>query len=138
MSYQLAELERKYDALQKRADILEQAARETLETCGHLADGENCTLIVLKRAVREIDSLNAQADDVQADDKLHARPTAETMRRWIERVQKDVTGATGIPWQVIAEGIDRTPENEAAERAIDSLHAQADVDISGAAGSVKK
>jgi hypothetical protein len=63
MMYQLAELERKYcDALQKRADILEQAARETLETCGHLADGENCTLIVLKRAVREIDSLHAQDD----------------------------------------------------------------------------
>lgn len=55
-------LERKYNAIQRRADILETAARQTLEECGHLADGESCTLIVLKRAVREIDSLHAQAD----------------------------------------------------------------------------
>ena len=32
----------------------------------------------------------------------------------------------------------RKAENEAAERAVNSLHAQDAVDISGAAGSVKK
>ena len=53
-------LERKYNDAMRRADILEAAARQTLDECGHLADGENCTLIVLKRAVREIDSLHAQ------------------------------------------------------------------------------
>lgn len=31
-----------------------QAIRQTLDENGHLADGENCTLIVLKRALREV------------------------------------------------------------------------------------
>lgn len=55
-----------------------------------------------------------------------------------ERLLKDLTVASGIPWQTIAAAIDKTPENEAAERAVNGLHAQDAVDISGAAGSVKK
>lgn len=34
--------------------VLLQAIRQTLDENGHLADGENCTLIVLKRALRKI------------------------------------------------------------------------------------
>ena len=58
-------------------------------------------------------------------------------RRMEKRFQQNVTGA-GIPWQTIAAAVDRTPENEAAERAIRSLHAQDAAKLSGAAGSVKK
>ena len=35
----------------KRIDDLERAIKDTLEENGHLADGDNCTLITLKRAV---------------------------------------------------------------------------------------
>ena len=35
----------------RRAMAYEQAIRETLEDNGHLADGENCTLIKLKRVL---------------------------------------------------------------------------------------
>lgn len=33
---------------------LRQAIRKTLNENGHLADGENCTLIVLKQALRKV------------------------------------------------------------------------------------
>jgi len=59
-------------------------------------------------------------------------------RRMVKRLQKDVTGATGLPWQTIAAAVDKTPENEAAERAIRNLHAKDDVDISGRSEGVKK
>ena len=42
------------EPLQAKIDSLLQAIRQTLDENGHLADGENCTLIVLKRALREI------------------------------------------------------------------------------------
>lgn len=42
------------EPLQAKIDALMQAIRQTLDENGHLADGENCTLIVLKRALREI------------------------------------------------------------------------------------
>jgi hypothetical protein len=135
--YRMETVERAYNEMTRRALAYERAIRLTLLDNAHLADGDNCTLIELKQALRD-NAPMVLADDVQADDKLHARPTVETMRRWIEKVQQNVTGATGIPWQTIAAGIDRTPENEAAERAIDSLHAQADVDISGRSEGVKK
>ena len=32
--------------------LLRQAIKQTLDENGHLADGENCTLIVLKRALK--------------------------------------------------------------------------------------
>ena len=34
--------------------LLRQAIKQTLDENGHLADGENCTLIVLKRALRAV------------------------------------------------------------------------------------
>jgi hypothetical protein len=128
---------RNRDAWKARALAYERAIRLTLQTNAHLADGDNCTLIELKRALRD-NATGGTADDAQVDDKLHEKPTVEVMRRWIEQVHKNVAGATGIPWQTIAAGSDRTPENEAAERAMDSLHAQDDVDISGRSGGVKK
>jgi hypothetical protein len=134
--YRMETLERAYNEMTRRTLAYERAIRLTLKEQEHLADGDNCTLIELKRALRD-NAPMVLADDVQADDKLHARPTVETMRRWFEKVQQHVTGA-GILWQTIAAGIDRTPENEAEEQAMDSRNAQADVDISGAAGSVKK
>lgn len=39
------------DNWKRRAVAYEQAIRETLEENGHLADGENCTLIKLKRVL---------------------------------------------------------------------------------------
>ena len=42
------------EPLQAKIDALMQAIRQTLDDNGHLADGENCTLIVLKRALRKI------------------------------------------------------------------------------------
>ena len=56
------------DAWKARVLAYERAIRLTLEEQAHLADGDNCTLIELKRALRDnatggtIDSLNAQAD----------------------------------------------------------------------------
>jgi hypothetical protein len=85
---------RSRDAWKARALAYERAIRLTLKENAHLADGDNCTLIELKRALRD-NAPMVVADDVQADDKLHARPTVETMRRWIEQVQQDVTGAVG-------------------------------------------
>ncbi len=105
---------RNRDAWKARALAYERAIRLTLKENAHLADGDNCTLIELKRALRD-NAPMVLADDVQAYDKLHARPTVETMRRWIEQLQKDVTGA-----------------------GIDGLHAQDAAKLSGAAGSVKK
>jgi hypothetical protein len=71
---------RNRDAWKARALAYERAIRLTLKEQAHLADGDNCTLIELKRALLD-----------------------------------NATGGT-----------------------IRSLHAQDDVDISGAAGSVKK
>ena len=53
------------------------------------------------------------------------------------------TGSTnkrkaGIPWHTIAAAIERTPENEVAERAVKRLHAKDAVDISSRSEGVKK
>ena len=59
---------RNRDAWKARALAYERAIRLTLKENAHLADGDDCTLIELKRALRDnatggtIDSLNAQAD----------------------------------------------------------------------------
>jgi len=37
----------------ERCEILESAIRQTLSDNGHLADGDNCMLILLKRAIGE-------------------------------------------------------------------------------------
>lgn len=37
----------------KEIDMLRAAIRKTLDENGHLADGDNCTLIDLKRAIGE-------------------------------------------------------------------------------------
>lgn len=42
--------------------ILRDAIKQTLEENGHLADGENCTLIVLKRALRKVCGLDWEDD----------------------------------------------------------------------------
>lgn len=47
-------IDRAREPLQAKIDSLFQAIRQTLDENGHLADGENCTLIVLKRALREV------------------------------------------------------------------------------------
>jgi hypothetical protein len=117
--YRMESVERAYNEMTRRALAYERAIRLTLQANAHLADGDNCTLIELKRALRD------NAPMVSADDKLHERPTVEVMRRWMEQVQKDVTGAGA--------------RQEAATRRTMVMDcAQADVDISGAAGSVKK
>jgi hypothetical protein len=59
---------RNRDAWKARALAYERAIRLTLQANAHLADGDNCTLIELKRALRDnasggtMDSLHAQAD----------------------------------------------------------------------------
>jgi hypothetical protein len=78
--HRMETVERAYNEMARRALAYERAIRLTLKEQAHLADGDNCTLIELKRALRD-----------------------------------NATGGTA-----------------------DSLHAQDDVDISGAAGGVKK
>jgi hypothetical protein len=115
---------RNRDAWKARALAYERAIRLTLLDNAHLTDGEGCELVELRRALRD-NAPMVLADDVQADDKLHARPTVETMRRWIEQVQKDVTGAGA--------------RQEAATRRTMVMDcAQDDVDISGRSEGVKK
>ena len=41
------------DCIQRRIRTLEDAIRKTLDENGHLADGDNCTLIELKRVMRD-------------------------------------------------------------------------------------
>ena len=43
---------------QKAVEPLIQAVIQTLEENGHLADGDNCTLLVLKNAVSKYTSLD--------------------------------------------------------------------------------
>lgn len=40
---------------EKQIEALTNAIKQTLEENGHLADGDNCTLIVLKRAIGSLD-----------------------------------------------------------------------------------
>jgi len=60
--YRMETLERAYNEMTRRTLAYEAAIRSTLKEQAHLADGDNCTLIELKRALREIDGLHAQAD----------------------------------------------------------------------------
>lgn len=56
------EIERLKDnaaSLRTQRDYLMAAARRTLEESGHLADGDNCTLLVLKRAVETLEEVGA-------------------------------------------------------------------------------
>jgi CO dehydrogenase/acetyl-CoA synthase gamma subunit (corrinoid Fe-S protein) len=56
------EIERLKDnaaSLRTQRDYLMAAARRTLEENGHLADGDNCTLLVLKRAVETLQEVGA-------------------------------------------------------------------------------
>ena len=56
------EIERLKDSaasLRTQRDYLMAAARRTLEENGHLADGDNCTLLVLKRAVETLQKVDA-------------------------------------------------------------------------------
>ena len=63
---------RQRDNWKRKAVTYEQAIRETLEDNRHLADGENCTLIKLKRVL----SANDQA---QRPPRKRARSGKETM-----------------------------------------------------------
>lgn len=45
-------LERELREAQRAIDRLRAAIEQTLDENGHLADGDNCTLIVLKRALK--------------------------------------------------------------------------------------
>jgi len=47
------------DGLRRQRDYLLAAARRTLAENGHLADGDVCTLIVLKRAVETLEEVGA-------------------------------------------------------------------------------
>lgn len=47
------------EALLAQRDTLLSAAQRTLDENGHLADGDNCTLIVLKRAVETLAEVGA-------------------------------------------------------------------------------
>jgi hypothetical protein len=47
------------DRLRKQRDFLLSAARRTLAENAHLADGDVCTLIVLKRAVETLEEVGA-------------------------------------------------------------------------------
>ena len=48
-----ASLARSAEKWVEQRDMLLAAIQQTLDENGHLADGENCTLIVLKRAIGE-------------------------------------------------------------------------------------
>ena len=48
------DLANKVEELHDENMILRHAIKQTLEENAHLADGENCTLIVLKRALRKV------------------------------------------------------------------------------------
>lgn len=61
MAYHMSDSAKMYAFRDAKADILalhadnerlRAAIQQTLEENGHLADGENCTLIVLKRALK--------------------------------------------------------------------------------------
>ena len=52
-----AELAWNYRAADAEIERLRAAIKETLDKNGHLADGENCTLIDLKRAIGYEDAL---------------------------------------------------------------------------------
>ncbi len=56
------EIERLKDnaaSLRTQRDYLMAAARRTLDENGHLADGDNCTLLVLKRAVETLQEVGS-------------------------------------------------------------------------------
>jgi hypothetical protein len=135
---------RNRDAWKARALAYERAIRLTLLEQAHLADGDNCTLIELKRALRD-NATDGTADNTAGSGyetlaAIYKRRAVEfdSCLRILQQARDTLTGAAGIPWQTIAAAVDRTPENEAAERAIGSLHAQDDVDISGRSEGVKK
>lgn len=54
MNKRLRELEEDICQITKQRDDLLAAIETTLSENGHLADGENCTLITLKRAVASV------------------------------------------------------------------------------------
>ena len=59
-----AHLERFAQLVAKQAvEPLLQAAIQTLEENGHLADGDNCTLLVLKNAVSKYTSLGCSSKE---------------------------------------------------------------------------
>jgi hypothetical protein len=66
--HRMETVERAYNEMTRRALAYERAIRLTLKENAHLADGDTCTLIELKRALRDnatggtVDSRNAQAD----------------------------------------------------------------------------
>lgn len=49
------------EALHDENMVLRQAIRRTINDNLHLADGENCTLIVLKRALRAVGDSDMEA-----------------------------------------------------------------------------
>ncbi len=49
--------------LRTQRDYLMSSVRRTLEENGHLADGDNCTLLVLKRAVKTLEEVGAGDHD---------------------------------------------------------------------------
>ena len=112
---------RNRDAWKARALAYERAIRLTLKEQAHLADGDNCTLIRLKLALRD------NATDGTADNK--ADSGYETLAGIYKRNAVDFDSYLRILQQA---------RDTLTGAGRDSLNAQADVDISGAAESVKK
>ena len=57
-----AKVTRQRDNWKRRAAAYEAAIRETLSNNGHLADGDNCTLIKLKRVLSANTRLDRQEE----------------------------------------------------------------------------
>ena len=114
--YRMETLERAYNEMTRRTLAYERAIRLTLQANAHLADGDNCTLIELKRALRDNANGNTAGRGYETRAAIYKRHAVEfdSCLRILQQARDTLTGA-----------------------GIDSLHAQADVDISGAAGSVK-
>jgi len=119
--YRMETLERAYNEMTRRTLAYEAAIRSTLKEQAHLADGDNCTLARLKRALRD-NAIDGTADNTpdrgyETLAAIYKRRAVEfdSCLRILQQARDTLTGA-----------------------GTDGLHAQADVDISGAAGSVKK
>ena len=108
---------RQIDCLTRKVSAYERAIRLTLKANAHLADGDNCTLIELKRALRDNAKGNTAGIGYETLAAIYKRRAVEfdSCLRILQQARDTLTGA-----------------------GTDSLHAKDAAKLSGAAGSVKK
>ena len=114
--YRMETVERAYNEMTRRALAYERAIRLTLKENAHLADGDNCTLIELKRALRDNVTGGTAGIGYETLAAIYKRRAVEfdSCLRILQQARDTLTGA-----------------------GTDSLHAQDDVDISGRSAGVK-